>query len=144
MKTSRRDQLPVAGLTATGIAATPVAVLFTIALHGRTTVTGLSIKWAVTFTLIAIATAVWSVIARAWVRHGTVRPSATSGAIRDSWRGLLPAAIVAGIASCATYASDDLFHALAHEPRLAGVLLPATVLLAGASPWFADRSVRID
>ena len=131
-------------LLSTGIAATPVAVLFTIALHGRTTVTGLSLKWASTFTLIAIATAAWSILARTWVRHGTIRPSAISRAIPGNWRGLLPAAIVAGIASIATYASDDLFHALAHEPRLAGILLPATVLLAGASPWFADRRVRID
>ncbi|NBY46643.1 MAG: hypothetical protein EBQ56_02480, partial [Proteobacteria bacterium] len=131
-------------LLSTGIAATPVAVLFTIALHGRTTITGLSLKWAVTFTLIAIATAAWSILARTWIRHGTVRPSATFSAIPGSWRGLLPAAIVAGIASIATYASDDLFHALAHEPRLAGILLPATVLLGGASPWFADRRVRTD
>ena len=152
-RTPSSQSLPIANgtwpsfagsLLSTGIAATPVAILFTIALHGRTTVTGLSLKWASTFTLIAIATAAWSILARTWVRHGTIRPSAISRAIPGSWRGLLPAAIVAGIASIATYASDDLFHALAHEPRLAGILLPATVLLAGASPWFADRRVRID
>ncbi|NCV23522.1 MAG: hypothetical protein EBV45_16505, partial [Chloroflexi bacterium] len=83
-------------------AATPVAVLFTIALHGRTTVTGLSLKWAVTFTLIATATAAWSILARTWIRHGTIRPSATFSAIPGMWRGLLPAAVVAGIASIAT------------------------------------------
>lgn len=135
----------VAGsLLTTGTAATPVAILFTISLHGRTTVTGLSLKWAATFTLIAIATAVWSVLARAWTRHGTVRPSAIFGAIPGIWRGFLPAAIVGGVAAIATYASDDLFHALAHEPRLAGILLPTTVLLAGASPWLADQRARLD
>lgn len=131
-------------LLSTGIAATPVAVLFTIALHGRTTITGLSLKWATTFALIAIATAAWSVLTRAWIRHGTIRPSAIFSAIPGMWRGLLPAAIIAGITSYASYASDDLFHALAHEPRLAGILFPTTVLLAGASPWFADRRARAD
>ena len=132
------------GLGALAVAAAPVAALLTIALHGRTTLTGLSITWAGTFAILGAATAAWAVLAGAWIRQGTLRPAAVMGAMPGAWRGLLPAAALAGIASVATYASDDLFHALAHEPRLAGTLLPLTILLAGAAPWWADRRARLD
>ena len=127
-----------------GVAAAPIAALLTIALHGRTTLGGLSLRWAATFAVIALITVAWAILARAWNRHGTVRPAIVLGVIPGIWRGLVPATVVAAVATVATYASDDLFHALAHEPRLAGTLLPGTILLAGAAPWWVDRRARLD
>lgn len=130
-------------LLALGAAAAPVAALFTIAVHGRTTLTGLSVRWAATFAALALATAAWTILARTWTRAGTMAPRPVIGAIPGSWRGLVPAAALAGAAAVATYLSDDLFHALAHEPRLGGTLLPATAILVGAAPWLADRRTRL-
>ena len=113
-------------LIVAGVAAAPIAALLTIALHGRTTLRGLSLQWATTFAIIALITVAWAILARAWNRHGTFDPTTVLGVIPGIWRGLAPAATVAAVATVATYASDDLFHALAHEPRLAGTLLPGT------------------
>ena len=131
-------------LIVVGVAAAPIAALLTIALHGRTTLGGLSLRWAATFAVIALITVAWAILARAWNRHGTVRPAIVLSVIPGIWRGLVPATVVAAVATIATYASDDLFHALAHEPRLAGTLLPGTILLAGAAPWWVDRRARLD
>ena len=131
-------------LIVAGVAAAPIAALLTIALHGRTTLRGLSLQWATNFAVITLVTVAWAILARAWNRHGTVRPATVLGVIPGIWRGILPAATVAAVATVATYASDDLFHALAHEPRLAGTLLPGTILLAGAAPWWVDRRARLD
>jgi hypothetical protein len=131
-------------LFAVGVATSPVAALLTIALHGRTTLSGLSLQWATTFAVLALTTVAWAVLARAWNRHGNLHPASIATAISGLWRGLVPAAIVAAAATTATYISDDLFHALAHEPRLAGTLLPATILLAGTAPWWVDRRAHLD
>ena len=43
-----------------GVAAAPIAALLTIALHGRTTLGGLSLRWASTFAVIALITVAWA------------------------------------------------------------------------------------
>jgi hypothetical protein len=131
-------------LFAAGVAAAPVAALLTIALHGRTTLSGLSLQWATTFAVLTLTTVAWAILVRAWNRHGTVHPATILSVIPGIWRGLVPATFIATVTTVATYASDDLFHALAHEPRLAGTLLPVTILIAGAAPWWVDRRARLD
>lgn len=127
------------GLIATTTAALPPAILATIALWGRTSLSGLALHWLVTAIVLTSTTIVWVWFVEIWVYRTPRTGDQHLAIISQAWRGLLPSTGVALLAVIAIYRNDDLFHALAHEPRFAGTLLPTTLILTGAAPWVTHR-----
>ena len=102
-------------------AALPPAVLWTLALFGRTAIDGLSIRWAVACIAGWAALSLWC-------------DRAEGGDSRAEWIGLLPAALLSAAAVGVLYASPEAYHAWVFTPRPKGLLLPASLVLALAAP----------
>ncbi|MBI3970111.1 MAG: glycosyltransferase family 39 protein [Chloroflexi bacterium] len=120
------------GLSAALLAALPAA-LMTVALWDRTTLAGLSTRWAATFLSFLVALLGWSLVT-----------GRRAGSIRSVPAALLPAASTAGAALAAVYLSEGIHHAFVHEPVIKGLALPVIGALAlGVPVWTrALASVR--
>ncbi|HET7772142.1 MAG TPA: hypothetical protein VFN74_25440, partial [Chloroflexota bacterium] len=112
------------------VAALPPAVLWTLALLGRSSWDALSARWLVACGLAWAALVLWT------------------GGARAAWLGLLPAALLSGAAVGVLYVSPEAYHAWVFTPRPKGLLVPVSVLLALSAPaltsgnaagWVAKR-----
>src|SRR5687768_7913380 len=104
------------GVALTGVAALPPAVLWTVALFGRTSWDALSARWLVACALAWAALVIWT------------------GGPRPAWLGLLPVAALSGAAVAVLYVSPEAYHAWVFTSRPKGLLVPVTVLLALGAP----------
>src|SRR5687768_14709238 len=104
-------------LTAAG--ALPAAMLWTVALIGRASLEGLSVRWLLTCAAAWIA--LWL-----WCRGQESR--------RSTWIGLLPLALLSTAAVGVLYASPEAYHQWVFTPRPKGVLVPASIVLGLAAP----------
>src|SRR4051794_2658059 len=111
----------VSGVTAV-LTVALTAALWTVTLIGRTSLGGLSLRWAGTFLLLAGALLGWTLLSR--------RPALTA-------TGLLPAAATSAVVLAVLYASDNAYHAYVYGPWWRGAALPASVALVLAAPVFA-------
>ena len=101
------------------------AALWTVTLIGRTSLEGLSARWAGTFLVVAGALLGWTLLSR--------RPALTAA-------GLLPAAVAAAAVLAVLYASDSAYHAYVYGPWWKGTALPVSVALVLAAPVFAGAA----
>ena len=111
----------VSGVTAV-LTVALTAALWTVTLIGRTSLGGLSVRWAGTFLLVAGALLGWTLLSR--------RPALTA-------TGLLPSAVASAVVLAVLYASDTAYHAYVYGPWWRGAALPASVALVLAAPVFA-------
>ena len=99
----------VSGATAL-LAVSLTAALWTVTLIGRTSLEGLSLRWAGTFLLVAGALLGWTLLSR--------RPALTA-------TGLVPSAVASAAVLVVLYASDNAYHAYVYGPWWRGAALPA-------------------
>ena len=138
----RHGMLPVlAGRLGPLVAAVPAAAIgafWTVALWDRTSLAGLSSRWALTWLVLTVAAAGWAI--------GTARAGRQAPARGAA--GLLPAAALSLAALVIVYVSDDAHHAFVYRPWPKGLLIPATLVLVAAVPAIAagtaSRKVRAD
>ena len=99
-------------------------MLWTIALLGRTSFDALSARWLLACALSWAALVVWM------------------GGPRAAWVGLLPAALLSGVAVAVLYASPEAYHVWVFTPRPKGLLVPLSVLLALGAPALTSGDAR--
>ena len=105
------------------LAAVP-AVLCAVALWGRTTATGMTLRWAATFVL-GWAVAAW------WLVRGRRERDAGGW---DRVAGAIPPAAFALAVLASLYASNEAYHAWTFAPLPKGTILPLSVLLVFLAP----------
>lgn len=129
--------LVLPGALGTLLPAAATAAFWTVALWDRTSLAGLSSRWAITWLVLTVAIAGWAV----WTARASPARALAAG-------GLLPAAALSLAALALVYLSDDAHHAFVYRPWLKGLLVPATLVLVAAAPAIAagvaSRKARTD
>ncbi|HEV2124083.1 MAG TPA: hypothetical protein VGW38_15070, partial [Chloroflexota bacterium] len=119
--------------------AVPPAALWSIALWGRTTVQGMSARWAATFFLAWIASVFWGIASGASRDASTLESKEYAPAAFQWWHpllGFLPASLLSLILVIGVYVSEDVHHAFVHRPELKGISLPLVLLMTlGVPVW---------
>ncbi len=118
--------LVLPGALGTLLPAAATAAFWTVALWDRTSLAGLSSRWAITWLVLTVAIAGWAV----WTARASLARALAAG-------GLLPAATLSLAALALVYLSDDAHHAFVYRPWLKGLLVPATLVLVAAAPAIA-------
>ncbi|MDQ3702962.1 MAG: hypothetical protein M3442_18875, partial [Chloroflexota bacterium] len=118
--------------------ALPPAVLWTVAIWGRTSVAGLSGRWVATLVFLTFAVATWADLGTRLTARRRSSPNASpEDDIQHGGLGLLPAALLSAAVVGALYLSDVVHHRFVFEPLLKGVFLPLSLLLVLAAPGLA-------
>jgi hypothetical protein len=134
---------PSGDLLAAALLAVAPAALWGITLWGRTTVQGMSARWAATFALAWAATWLWTIVPHATEPDATRSDTGVSPLPRGTIPlSLLPVWAIAAALVTAIYLSEDVHHAFVYQPLLKGIFLPVVFLLTLSVPVWS-RAIAV-